>query len=101
MNGLVLPGRQVFLVDTHVNADPTAEELCEITVMAAEEMMRFGISRKAALLSHSNFGTSDHCPARRRCGARWPCCASRRPGSRWTARCMATSRSTPDARQAS
>ena len=59
MNGLVLPGRQVFLVDTHVNADPTAEELCEITVMAAEEMMRFGIEPRAALLSHSNFGTSD------------------------------------------
>ncbi len=59
MNGLMLPGRQVFLVDTHVNADPSAEELCEITVMAAEEMMRFGITPKAALLSHSNFGTSD------------------------------------------
>ncbi|MFN8899551.1 MAG: NADP-dependent malic enzyme [Pseudomonadota bacterium] len=59
MNGLVLPGRQVFIVDTHVNADPSAEELCEITVMAAEEMMRFGITPKAALLSHSNFGTSD------------------------------------------
>ena len=60
MNGLMLPGRQVFLVDTHVNADPTAEELCEITVMAAEELQRFGIQPKAALLSHSNFGTSDH-----------------------------------------
>jgi malate dehydrogenase (oxaloacetate-decarboxylating)(NADP+) len=59
MNGLLLPGRQVFLVDTHVNADPTPEELCEITVMAAEEMMRFGLTPKAALLSHSNFGTSD------------------------------------------
>jgi malate dehydrogenase (oxaloacetate-decarboxylating)(NADP+) len=58
MNGLMLPGRQVFLVDTHVNADPTAEELCEITVMAAEEMLRFGIQPKAALLSHSNFGTA-------------------------------------------
>ncbi|MFN4103772.1 MAG: NADP-dependent malic enzyme, partial [Tepidimonas sp.] len=59
MNGLMLPGRQVFLVDTHVNYDPTAEELCEITVMAAEEMMRFGITPKAALLSHSNFGSSN------------------------------------------
>ena len=59
MNGLMLPGRQVFLVDTHVNADPTAAELCEITVMAAEEMRRFGITPKAALLSHSNFGSSD------------------------------------------
>ena len=59
MNGLVLPGRQVFLVDTHVNADPSAEELTEITVMAAEEMLRFGIQPKAALLSHSNFGSSE------------------------------------------
>jgi malate dehydrogenase (oxaloacetate-decarboxylating)(NADP+) len=63
MNGLVLPGRQVFLVDTHVNADPGAEELCEITVMAAEEMLRFGIAPKVALLSHSNFGSSDHASA--------------------------------------
>jgi malate dehydrogenase (oxaloacetate-decarboxylating)(NADP+) len=60
MNGLMLPGRQLFLVDTHVNYDPTPEELCEITVMAAEEMMRFGIKPKAALLSHSNFGQSNH-----------------------------------------
>jgi len=59
MNGLLLPGRQVFLVDTHVNYDPTAEQLSEITVMAAEEMMRFGIKPKAALLSHSNFGSSN------------------------------------------
>ena len=59
MNGLLLPGRQVFLVDTHVNYDPTAEQLAEITTMAAEEMMRFGIKPKAALLSHSNFGSSN------------------------------------------
>jgi malate dehydrogenase (oxaloacetate-decarboxylating)(NADP+) len=59
MNGLVLPNRQVFLVDTHVNYDPTAAQLAEITVMAAEEMMRFGIKPKAALLSHSNFGSSN------------------------------------------
>ena len=59
MNGLMLPGRQVFLVDTHVNADPSAEELAEITVMAAEEMLRFGVQPKAALLSHSNFGSSE------------------------------------------
>ena len=57
MNGLLLPGRQVFLVDTHVNADPSAEELAEITVMAAEEMRRFGLQPKAALLSASNFGS--------------------------------------------
>ncbi|QDL56277.1 NADP-dependent malic enzyme [Rhodoferax aquaticus] len=59
MNGLMLPGRQVFLVDTHVNYDPTAQELATITVMAAEEMKRFGFKPKAALLSHSSFGSSD------------------------------------------
>ncbi|HEY0859105.1 MAG TPA: NADP-dependent malic enzyme [Albitalea sp.] len=59
MNGLILPGRQIQLVDTHVNYDPTAEQIAEITVMAAEEMMRFGLIPKAALLSHSNFGSSD------------------------------------------
>ena len=59
MNGLILPGRQVMLVDTHVNYDPTAEQLAEITVMAAEEMMRFGLRPKAALLSHSNYGSSN------------------------------------------
>ena len=59
MNGLMLPDRQVFLVDTHVNYDPTAQELAEITTMAAEEMQRFGIHPKAALLSHSNFGSSN------------------------------------------
>jgi malate dehydrogenase (oxaloacetate-decarboxylating)(NADP+) len=58
MNGLILPERQLFLVDTHINYDPTAEQLAEITIMAAGEMMRFGIRPKAALLSHSNFGSS-------------------------------------------
>lgn len=59
MNGLVLPGRQVFLADTHVNIDPTAEQLAEITIMAAEELCRFGIKPKVALMSHSNFGSSE------------------------------------------
>jgi malate dehydrogenase (oxaloacetate-decarboxylating)(NADP+) len=59
MNGLMLPERQLFLVDTHINYDPTAEQLAEITVMAAEEMLRFGIKPKVALLSHSNFGSSN------------------------------------------
>jgi malate dehydrogenase (oxaloacetate-decarboxylating)(NADP+) len=59
MNILMLPGRQVAIVDTHVNIDPTAEQLAELTVMAAEEMRRFGLAPRAALLSHSNFGSSD------------------------------------------
>ena len=59
MNGLILPGRQVMLVDTHINLDPSAEDLAEITLMAAEELRRFGITPKVALLSHSNFGSSN------------------------------------------
>jgi malate dehydrogenase (oxaloacetate-decarboxylating)(NADP+) len=58
LNILMLPGRSVGLVDTHVNADPTAEALAEITLMAAEEMRRVGIEPRVALLSHSNFGSS-------------------------------------------
>ena len=60
MNGLVLPGRQLFLVDTHINDDPSAAEIAEITQLAAEEMLRFGVQPKAALLSHSNFGSTNH-----------------------------------------
>ncbi|MGD9942212.1 MAG: NADP-dependent malic enzyme [Burkholderiaceae bacterium] len=59
MNTLMLPGRQVTVVDTHVNVDPSAEQLAEITIMAADELRRFGIPPKVALLSHSNFGTSN------------------------------------------
>lgn len=59
MNGLILPDRQVVLVDTHVNENPTAEQLAEITILAAEEMKRFGLAPRAALLSHSNFGSSN------------------------------------------
>jgi len=58
MNLLILPKRSVAIVDTHVNADPNAEELAEITLMAAEEMRRIGITPRIALLSHSNFGSS-------------------------------------------
>ncbi len=59
MNGLMLPDRQLFLVDTHVNYDPTAQQLATITIMAAEGVMRFGLHPRVALLSHSNFGSSN------------------------------------------
>ncbi|HEY9547559.1 MAG TPA: phosphate acyltransferase, partial [Solimonas sp.] len=59
MNALILPDRQLFLVDTHINQDPSAEQLAEITLMAADVIRRFGIEPKAALVSHSNFGSSD------------------------------------------
>ncbi|WP_338845285.1 NADP-dependent malic enzyme [Massilia sp. W12] len=65
MNVLLLPERQIVLVDTHVNENPTAEEMAAITIMAAEEMMRFGLHPRAALLSHSNFGSFDSASAQK------------------------------------
>ena len=59
MSGLILPGRQVFIVDTHVNLDPTAVQLAEIAQLAANQLCAFGLNPKVALLSHSNFGGSD------------------------------------------
>jgi malate dehydrogenase (oxaloacetate-decarboxylating)(NADP+) len=59
MNALILPKRTLFICDTYVNFDPTAEQIAEMTVLAAEEVRRFGITPKVALLSHSSFGTSD------------------------------------------
>jgi malate dehydrogenase (oxaloacetate-decarboxylating)(NADP+) len=59
MNVLMLPKRTVFISDTYVNEDPTVEQLTEITIMAAEEVRRFGVAPKIALLSHSNFGSDD------------------------------------------
>ncbi|PWT71997.1 MAG: NADP-dependent malic enzyme [Proteobacteria bacterium] len=58
MNLLLLPGRTIFICDTYVNPDPTPEQLAEITVLAAEEVRRFGLAPKVALLSHSNFGSA-------------------------------------------
>jgi malate dehydrogenase (oxaloacetate-decarboxylating)(NADP+) len=59
MQMLMLPGRQLFILDTHVNRDPTAEQVAEITLLAAEEVRRFGVTPSVALLSHSSFGSSD------------------------------------------
>ena len=59
MNVLLLPKRTVFICDTYVNFDPSAEQVAEMAVLAAEEIRRFGITPKAALLSHSSFGTSE------------------------------------------
>lgn len=63
MNLLMLPNRSVALVDTHVNPDPTAEQIAEITLMAADEMRRIGLEPRVALLSHSNFGGSNEASA--------------------------------------
>jgi malate dehydrogenase (oxaloacetate-decarboxylating)(NADP+) len=59
MNMLVLPRRTLFIGDTYVNYDPTAEQLAEMTLLAADEVARFGLVPKVALLSHSSFGTED------------------------------------------
>jgi malate dehydrogenase (oxaloacetate-decarboxylating)(NADP+) len=65
MNAVLLPHRTLFIADTYVNADPSAEELAEITLLAAEEMRRFGLVPKVAFLSHSSFGSSAHPSARK------------------------------------
>jgi len=65
MNAVMLHDRTVFIADTYVNADPTAEQLAEITLLAAEEIRRFGITPQVALVSHSNFGSSSHPQARK------------------------------------
>jgi malate dehydrogenase (oxaloacetate-decarboxylating)(NADP+) len=59
MNVLLLPKRTVFVCDTYVNENPSAEQICEMTLLAAEEIKRFGLVPKAALLSHSSFGSSN------------------------------------------
>ena len=62
---LILPGGALFVCDTHVNVDPTAEQIAEMTALAAEEVRGFGIQPKVALLSHSSFGASNSQPARK------------------------------------
>ncbi len=59
MNMLMLPDRQLFICDTYVNRQPTALQIAEMTLLAAEEIRRFGVTPVAALLSHSSFGSSD------------------------------------------
>ena len=65
LTGLILPGGVLFICDTHMNVDPTAEQIAEMTVLAAEAVRGFGIAPKAALLSHSNFGASSSPTARK------------------------------------
>jgi malate dehydrogenase (oxaloacetate-decarboxylating)(NADP+) len=59
MNMLIVGGRQLFLCDTYVNHDPSAEQLADLTLLAAEEVRRFGLTPSVALLSHSSFGSAD------------------------------------------
>jgi malate dehydrogenase (oxaloacetate-decarboxylating)(NADP+) len=63
MQMLILPGRQLFICDTHVNLEPTAEQVAEIALLAAQAVRRFGVTPQVALLSHSSFGSSKDAPA--------------------------------------
>jgi malate dehydrogenase (oxaloacetate-decarboxylating)(NADP+) len=65
MNALILPDRTVFICDTYVTPDPDAEHIAEMTILAAEEIRRFGVVPKVALLSASNFGSIDLPSARK------------------------------------
>jgi len=65
MNALILPDRTIFICDTYVTPDPDAAHVAEMTVLAAEEIRRFGIVPKVALLSASNFGSVDLPSARK------------------------------------
>ncbi|HET9700676.1 MAG TPA: NADP-dependent malic enzyme [Burkholderiales bacterium] len=65
MNMLITPKGTLFIADTYINYDPTPEELVEITLMAAEEVRRFGLTPKVALLSHSSFGSYNTPSARK------------------------------------
>ncbi|PVE20260.1 NADP-dependent malic enzyme, partial [Microvirga sp. KLBC 81] len=58
MNVVMLPNQTVFITDTYINENPTAEEIAEITLLAADEVRRFGVTPRVALLSHSSFGSA-------------------------------------------
>ncbi|HEX7385769.1 MAG TPA: NADP-dependent malic enzyme [Castellaniella sp.] len=70
MNVLMLPTQTLFICDTHVNEDPTAEQIADMTILAAEEVRRFGVVPKVALLSHSNFGSRPTASSRKMAEAR-------------------------------
>jgi len=65
MSALILQAGVIFVCDTHMNVDPTAEQIAEMTVLAADEVRSFGIAPKAALMSHSTFGSSNSPSARK------------------------------------
>ncbi|MDO9054188.1 MAG: NADP-dependent malic enzyme [Gallionella sp.] len=70
MNILMLQHHTLFICDTYVNLDPSAEQIVEMTLLAAEEVRRFGLTPKVALLSHSNFGSHDNASAHKMSRAR-------------------------------
>jgi malate dehydrogenase (oxaloacetate-decarboxylating)(NADP+) len=65
VSGLILPTGPLFMADTYVTYEPDAEHLAEITLLAADEVRRFGLVPKVALMSHSNFGSDNTASARK------------------------------------
>ena len=63
MNAVLMQDRNIFIADTYIHEDPTAEQLAEMTVLAVDQLHRFGITPRVALVSHSNFGTSNRASA--------------------------------------
>jgi malate dehydrogenase (oxaloacetate-decarboxylating)(NADP+) len=65
LTSVILPAGTLFFVDTHLLVDPSAEQVAEMTLLAAEQVRAFGLAPKAALLSHSSFGASQAPSARK------------------------------------
>ena len=92
MHLLMLPGQTVFICDTYINPEPTAAQLADMTMLAAEAVRRFGLEPRVALLSHSSFGSADT-PSARKMREALTLIRTRAPSSRSTARCTRTPRS--------
>lgn len=65
LSAVLMQDRSIFIADTYIHEDPTAEQLAEMTVLAAKQLKRFGLTPRVALLSHSNFGTSNRASAKK------------------------------------
>lgn len=63
MNAVLMQDRNIFIADTYIHEDPTSEQLAEMTVLAVDQLCRFGITPRVALVSHSNFGASNRASA--------------------------------------
>ena len=92
LNVLMLPDQTLFVTDTHVNENPSAEEVASITIQAADEMLRFGVVPKIALLSHSNFGSRQTESSRKMAAAAPARAGNARPTWKWTVKCTPTPR---------
>jgi malate dehydrogenase (oxaloacetate-decarboxylating)(NADP+) len=88
LNALMLEDRNLFIADTYVNTNPTAEQLVDMTIMAAEEVRRFGITPRIALLSHSSFGSDQNDPSAKKCVKFIACYLNARLSLKLKVKCM-------------